>query len=129
MEPDPPTTGARLLFKQDGMYEEDDSVLGWELPDGRTLVEVRGDAPRQVLLRAGDTLLVEVRQGAGYEDTTLSLERDDARTRLATGGIAMTAGGLHGPTLAAQLRAAAERCGCAVQLVVERVSPPAEPTR
>jgi hypothetical protein len=110
-------TGARLVSRQEGMAEEDDSVLVWETPDGGVLLEVRGSARRTVRLAAGDALIVGYRVFADGADTTLTLVRGGERTLLASGGISMTADGLHGPTLAAKLEPAARRVGCAVELV------------
>jgi hypothetical protein len=116
MDVEPPVSGARLCFTQQGMDEEDDDVRGWALPDGGVLLEVRGPRPLQVRLRAGDVVEVAVRSLGEGEDTAVSLLRDGARTQLASGSIAMTVGGLHGPTLAAQLRACTRDVGCEVRL-------------
>jgi hypothetical protein len=102
----------KLAFQQRGMAEGDDDILGWTRDDGAFVLEVRGSEPTTIEPQPGDVFEVAIEQHNGGETTTLFLLRDGRRTRLATGGIGMTADGIHGPTLATQL----EACGCDVRV-------------
>lgn len=101
-----------LRFIHRGAHDGDDDVALYADDQG-VRIDVRGDVTE---LRAGDILVVEVHAVGDGEDTTLTLIRDGVRTRLATGGISMTVQGMHGPTLADQLREWVSPIGCVVRL-------------
>ncbi len=102
----------KLAFVQHGMLDGDDDVFCWSRDDGSFVLEIRGSSPLEIVLRTGERLEVVIDRYDSGEDTELYLLRDDLRTRIATGAIAMTVQGLHGDTLAAQLRT----CGCDVRV-------------